>query len=134
MELLEWKDAYSVGIPEFDQEHLHIVLILNKLFQAISKKRLAAAVGPLIEELVSYTQKHFHHEEEEMERLGYPDRERHAAEHHALEQKVLEFQAQYRAGKLEKPQTLIPFLKSWLTGHIMGSDSRYAASIREHPP
>jgi hypothetical protein len=31
MELIEWKEEYSVGVPELDEQHKGLVMLINRL-------------------------------------------------------------------------------------------------------
>ena len=50
----------------------------------------------------------------------------HRAEHEKLTKQVVDFQRDFRAGKIALSISLMNFLKTWLTEHIMGADKKYS--------
>jgi hemerythrin len=61
----------------------------------------------------------------------YPDTVAHVAEHRALTQQVLAFQADFDRGKALMTIQVLNFLKDWLGHHIAESDHQYAPFFQE---
>jgi hemerythrin len=119
---LEWSDALSVGVEEIDEDHKKLVGMLNDLDAAVTAGHGTEVVGDILENLFSYTAWHFRHEERLMQTYGDPKFLDHKAEHEHLIASTEQFQAQYADGKLDVAADLLPFLKQWLTTHILGTD------------
>ena len=62
-----------------------------------------------------------------MEEMGYPHLEQHRETHAQLLREVNGLQDEARAGDRSVMNRLLIFLQSWLVGHIMGIDKKYAA-------
>ncbi|MCL6546406.1 MAG: hemerythrin domain-containing protein [Bryobacteraceae bacterium] len=70
MAFLDWQEAYSVKVPELDQQHQRLVGMLNRLHDALRAGGDPAVAQKVVEELVLYTQHHFAAEERLMETSG----------------------------------------------------------------
>lgn len=123
MPLMDWDDRLSVGVKQIDDEHKHLIKLVNELHDAIRANQGKEVLGRVLDGLIAYTGSHFGHEESEMKRTNYPQASSHAAEHAALVKKVLAIQAQYRAGKVAVlGMETLAFLRDWLVRHIKGTD------------
>ena len=85
-------------------------------------------------ELVSYTQTHFAAEERFMLSHRFGGFLSHKAEHERLTKQVVDFQREFRAGKIALSISLMDFLKSWLAEHIMGTDKKYSVCASPQMP
>jgi hemerythrin len=125
MPLLTWKDSYSVNAPAMDAQHKHLIELLNKLHDGMSRGAAKDTLGSVLDELIHYTQAHFAAEERAMQTAAYPKLVEHKAEHKALTDKVIKFRDDFAAGRTAMSVHVLGFLKDWLTHHIMGTDKQY---------
>jgi hemerythrin len=129
--MFEWKDIYSTGIHSVDAQHRNLFAVAEDLYTAMSGGQGRAAVGKILDRLVQYTASHFAHEERLMRLHDYPDLAAHKTEHDKLTGQVLQFQEDFRAGKVAMTVQLLQFLRDWLQNHIKGSDLKYAPFLKE---
>ncbi len=122
MQLFEWKDSYSVGVLMVDQQHRHLVSMLNQLHAVMRNGSREAEVQQILADLISYTRFHFSSEEKLMAECGYPDMLEHVRKHRAMEKRVGEFVAELSSNSVTTPPRLLAFLKDWLRHHIMETD------------
>jgi hemerythrin len=127
--MFEWNHSYSIGIASIDAQHRTLFDLSAKLHQAMSAGQGKAAVGPILERLVQYTQAHFAHEERLMRLHDYPDLPAHKAQHDALTKQVADFNAKFKSGQAAITVQLLQFLKNWLVDHIRGCDMKYAPHL-----
>lgn len=127
MAFFDWKDSYSVGVAEMDQQHKKLIDLINKLYEAMKVGKGAAEVGMVIVEMVDYTKFHFGAEEKLMTTHGYPGLLNQKSEHKAFTDKAIEFQSQINSGQKAITIEVMNFLKEWLTKHILGNDQKYTA-------
>lgn len=122
----EWDPArLGLQIREMDDEHKVLIDSMNKLHAARERR---AAVGEqlrILDELVTFTRKHFADEEAYMERIGFPGLRTHRGVHAQLLNKLAQFQSVGRE-KHALPEELFAFFKMWLSAHIRGIDVKYA--------
>lgn len=72
MAFFDWKDSYSVGVKEMDNQHKVLVDLINQLHTAMTAGKGSSVAGPIISEMVRYTKFHFDAEEKLMTTHGYP--------------------------------------------------------------
>lgn len=125
MALLTWNEGLSVKVGQFDREHKELVNLINKLHDAMKAGQGKNAIGETLNGLIKYTREHFAAEERLMKLHGYPIYEKHKQEHNHLTMTVLDLQKGYLEGSVPLSQTVMTFLKDWLTGHIQGMDKEY---------
>jgi hemerythrin len=128
--MFEWKAEYSVGIASIDGQHQNLFALARELYSAMSSGHGKSAVRPILDRLVQYTKVHFGHEERLMVQHNYPDLAEHKKQHDALTKRVVEFQADYEAGKVAMTIQLLQFLKTWLEHHIRESDGAYSPYMK----
>lgn len=126
MAFIDWKPSYLVHVDEIDRQHQRLVQLINSLHDAMKIGAPKQALERIVSDLVTYTRFHFGNEERLMRLHGYPDIADHIQEHSQLTATVARFEEDLRAGKVAISISLMQFLKSWLTGHILGSDMKYA--------
>jgi hemerythrin len=135
--LLGWQPEYSVGIDAIDRQHQALVALIRQLQEAMEEGRGRAFQHTLIERLVTYTIGHFRFEEDLMREHGYGSLAEHAALHRVLTSQVRQIQQKIHEGGAVSNASLMLFLRSWLTDHIMEHDQKYArallASTRRNP-
>jgi len=132
MNLIEWSDALSVGFIEIDKDHQKLVEIVNELNNAIFQQKNRDELEETLEELIEYTSWHFRHEERLMQQHGYEDMEKHQQIHKDLATKAVEIQAKYEDGDDSVMNVLMPFLKDWLTEHILVTDKALGTFLAEN--
>jgi hemerythrin len=123
MAFIDWSDGLSVGYEEVDGDHKKLVGMVNNIHDALDQGYDEDTLTEALEELISYTSWHFRHEERLMQDCTYPGLFDHKKEHESLEKQATELYEKFIGGDESVPATLMPFLKDWLTKHILGTDT-----------
>jgi len=123
--LIQWTEAMSVGVAELDQQHQGLVALLNQFHEQMMAGRGRAALAPVLDELLRYTEVHFAAEERLFLELGYPHALSHHVQHVALTAKVHALRDEAAAGRRFVSLETLNFLRDWLTEHIMNADMAY---------
>ena len=123
--VIEWRDGFKVNIPQVDQEHRHLFVLV--------KARDLGSVNKTLEELLDYVVVHFSNEQALMEKNGYPAFEEHLKLHEAFGAQVADFLASGEDWTEDRIQELRRFLNKWLIGHIMTHDLRFGKWLEAHP-
>jgi len=131
MDYMTWTTDLSVGVTQFDDEHKELINIINMLNTAIISDDPKSHLEKILSNLAKYTRIHFSHEEELMEKHGYPDYQAHRQEHDALTSQVTDYISRLTEGKTSFSLDLMSFLRDWLVNHINGSDKKYSAFFKE---
>ncbi len=128
--MFDWHESYMTGVGSIDAQHQILFQTGNRLREAMLSGNGKAAVGPILERLLRYTESHFAHEERLMMLYHYPDYTHHKAQHEALTRQVREFREKYKMGNATITVQLLQFLKNWLVDHIKGSDLKYVSFLQ----
>ncbi len=132
MEAFHWDSIYLTDIELVDQQHHHLVDVLNSYSDMLTKDSLDLdKVEEVFGELAAYAIYHFETEEELMHE--YQVDSRHVAQHKKEHQDFLkEVTSMHTSLDLDNPessQVLIKFLTYWLIYHILGSDQNMGKQI-----
>jgi hemerythrin-like metal-binding protein len=124
---MEWKQEYSVQIPEIDKEHQIMLDYMNAIERTIARNEPSSAVESAIGRLASFAVAHFTFEETLMRIQEYPGIDDHIESHRKFVAELQEIQTQ--AGEGTPPGDVIQVLKTWLERHFLTDDQIYAASL-----
>jgi hemerythrin len=129
--LLPWDESLDTGIDPVDQEHRHLVHILNRLHQERVRGSDELRLGAICEELADYAREHFAHEDGLMDAWSLDAA--HVSAHRRAHRQFIERIGQARA-LIETDASavideLLAFLVKWLVHHIRGVDARMSAGI-----
>ncbi|QPJ62591.1 MAG: bacteriohemerythrin [Candidatus Nitronauta litoralis] len=129
MTLMDWNDALSVNIQEIDNHHKRLINLINDVYRGIMLGHTEGSIHQTLDELVSFTQKHFAYEERLFGDHSYPDRDAHKAKHEELLSQVGDLANRYKSGEAGVGTRMMTFLKDWLVQHIMGTDQQYTSFL-----
>jgi hemerythrin len=132
MSLVEWKNDYSVGVVEIDNQHQKIVVLINRLFDAMKQGKANNVLGPIINDLVIYAQTHFKTEEKYFAAFKYQNEAEHQAIHQSFVKEITKFKSDFESGKITLSIGVLNFLKDWLDKHILGEDMKYVDCFKQN--
>ena len=124
MELIQWQEEYSVGVPEFDEQHKGLVMLINRLTEAGHRpERITSA----LDALDRYAKEHFRAEEALMTSRSYENFDEHRKQHHAFEEWLQAVKVVYNFSSSPDyfADTVNTFLRNWLINHILKTDMAY---------
>lgn len=128
---LEWSPALSVRVQALDDQHKQLFALLDALQRATTEAREVALRQEIVGDLIDYTKIHFAFEETLLSRHGYPDLDAHRDAHAKLAAQVEAYAAAANGGAGPLGTELYFFLRTWLNGHILGSDRRYGPFLNQ---
>jgi hemerythrin-like metal-binding protein len=128
-DIVPWRAAYSVGIPQIDDQHKGLVRLINNLQHAMMAGTGKSALSSIINDLIRYTEIHFEFEEAMLQQHDYSDLAAHQREHQELTRQVCELRSKLQSGELVITMEVLRFLKNWLTHHILDRDQDYAREL-----
>jgi hemerythrin len=128
--LVEWNDAFSVGVHKIDEEHKKFFSLTNRLFDNMRGAQDQEVVGSVLKELQQYVVYHFRTEESLLKMYNYPDINKHKQEHEDAVQKVNKFALEYERGQPTVDIELLKFLSDWLQNHILQADRNYIPYVK----
>jgi len=123
---IEWKDEYRTGVAVLDEQHRHLVEIINKFHDALQRGRGSRQMNEILRDLIGYTQEHFETEERLLAEAGYEQLKLHQSQHRQLLQKVERFQFEFNGSGRRITNEMQEFLSYWLVTHILRDDKAYS--------
>ena len=132
---IAWRDAMSVGDPVIDEDHRHLVDLINNFETAVSGAINHKRIARVLLGLVEYTGEHFAREEDLQLKVRYPFHDSHRRAHRDVLKKLSDIVAVYTktpdGPERDRMVTdLGTFLKEWLVDHIIQSDLRMKPYIQ----
>ncbi len=123
--LINWTDQYSVKVAKFDDQHKHLVQLINMMHDAMKSGKGKEVLKPTLEKLVKYTVEHFADEEREMKKSGYSGYLTHKYEHDKLTVTAKDLYNKVSKGETVLTMEVLQFLQDWLVNHIVKVDKQY---------
>ena len=130
--LYQWDSGLETGYEKIDSQHMQLIIMVNKLIEASSSGKDAAAVTEALNFLIHYAINHFADEEQLQIDFKYPDYADHKRKHDDFKMVVagLIQQVKNEGPTEELIESVCNTIGSWLLEHIMGDDFRMAKYIK----
>ena len=128
MTLLEWRDAFRIGIAEVDHEHQQLIALINAIHDAASSGGPAAVVQ-FLGELHARISAHFALEEKVMRGRGYGGYAAHKHEHEQLLGEIRDIMDQYELEHRFDARSLGASLERWFSAHFRTRDAELHRSL-----
>jgi hemerythrin len=123
-----WKEFYSVGNQELDQQHKALLKMINDLFTAAGGNAGRQVIEDVLDRLCQYTRTHFQREESLMWQARFPEYAAHKAVHDLMRAETDRLR---QAWTDTTGAELLTFLKEWWLNHICAEDKRYAPFLTQ---
>jgi len=120
-----WKDSFNLGVERIDGQHQCLFEVMNRLYVSLASGDPEPIVINALNDLRFYASQHFGEEEAILARAGYPEMEKHRAQHGY-------FSAQLESFDVRRPKAseALSFLKDWFLQHILGTDRKTEEWLR----
>lgn len=130
----QWSQAFETGFEQVDGQHRVLIDMINAAMPVIAKHDSVTIpeAARMLAELETYARQHFDDEERLMASHGLAQAfvAEHLAQHREFEREVAALRMAAASDRVDAIR-LLQFLISWLTNHIVGTDKRMAAQIRD---
>ncbi len=129
MALIEWREDFSVGVPEVDHEHRELIELINQAHaeraggasgEALSHDSAAEFLGEIHARIAG----HFALEERVMRAARYDHLGRHKAAHEILLDDIREFMDACETGQALDAAAFGDRLADWFGEHFRTEDAR----------
>ncbi|KLU65558.1 MULTISPECIES: hemerythrin family protein [Desulfosporosinus] len=124
--MLEWKEEYSIGVEQIDEQHRHLFEIGNKIYDLLENYLYVDKydrIVSIIQELKDYTKYHFQAEEDYMIELKYPRYFSQKVEHDDFIQKIEGVDLESLDRDQDKHiREILTFVFDWVLEHILKKD------------
>lgn len=125
MEVINWKNEFSVGIQEMDDQHKKLLSMINRLIAEQKTLTDPKTIADLLTEMTDYAQVHFRAEEYLMAEYGYDQKAKQEIQHQAFIDKTISFYSASDIGPNILSAALLDYLGTWLVTHILHEDMKY---------
>ena len=129
--IVAWDDKFATGIELIDTQHMELVELTNKLYQACLSGDEGAVFKEAMSRMVNYVRFHFGAEQQLLERIRYPAYADHKKEHEKLIKQILDAVKASGQGKNFVANNFVRTLKDWIFSHIMITDRMYANYVAD---
>lgn len=126
---MQWKDEYSIGIEEIDNQHKTLLGHFSTVSEAISTRKSWAETHFEIIALKEFAHFHFRFEDMLMRLFDCPQREQHVELHDRFLREIADFE--HSSLQKNSEQEVVQFFSDWLIHHIQGDDRDYARRIAD---
>jgi hemerythrin-like metal-binding protein len=130
MPIMSWDASLDVGVEPMNHDHKEILAAMNAVYDASAQGQAGEAVNSLVAKLGQVCVRHFTDEERYMGSIGYPGLDRHKQHHAQLLTQFQDHAREIRQAGGRPTDEFFYFLKFWLTSHIRGIDTKYAAHAK----
>jgi hemerythrin-like metal-binding protein len=128
-----WRDAFSIGYKQIDNDHRHLIDLINDVETALTGEHTLSRLYNAIDDLTAYTRRHFSFEERLMIEASYAHYDLHKVAHLELieplkqaAQPILDLKEGDAHTTLAVPEeardVLVGLLRHWLVDHIIKED------------
>ena len=129
MTLIEWKDQYSLGVPEVDHEHRELVDLINALYGSVTDADADTTVADFLGELYARIGAHFALEEKIMRDSEYDEYGEHKVDHERLLDDIRDLMDDYEDGDDVDVEAFGKRLDDWFGTHFRTRDARLHKKI-----
>lgn len=126
--MFQFTDDCKIGIEPIDGEHENLFELLNRAYILVNTDYHSdyyQKLKDILDELDSYAEQHFEHEEAYMLQIRDPELIRQRTQHAFFRNKILEYKFINIDDEEDQQRTLsdlVCFLAKWLYRHILSSD------------
>ncbi|MEI6733405.1 MAG: bacteriohemerythrin [Comamonadaceae bacterium] len=119
---LQWREQLGVGNDLIDNDHKHLIAIINQAEDTLQTKNMSS-LKIVLNSLADYSKFHFAREELVAAAAGFPQVTQLHESHEALMKKLNEVSQELETELSEVPaQHLVQFLRDWLINHVIKED------------
>jgi len=125
IQLLEWKDEYSLGIAEVDFEHRELIRLINDMLVQLDESSPGADTLYFLGEIHARISSHFALEEKIMRELRYKHYAEHKADHDRLLNEIRDIMDECEDSAAFNREKFIGRLNHWFTDHFRTKDAQF---------
>ncbi|MBL6958226.1 MAG: bacteriohemerythrin [Rhodospirillales bacterium] len=130
--LIEWSDAFLIGIEELDYEHRSLIDDINELHRELTEHDDKDKIENTLGDILVRMQTHFALEEHVMQANKFPGYNEHKTQHNKLLDEYTGFLVQCKtAPDTGDCQAVKGMLNMWIVEHILTSDKQMSAMVKD---
>ena len=126
VEPLQWISAHALGVPLIDEQHAHLIALVNDLLRTLCSGETQGQIRARLEVIIRYAKLHFATEEQIMRDEQIEDYAQHREEHQRL---LEEIESLDLPGDNDNVRQIVRYLREWVLRHMHGYDQRLATAL-----
>jgi hemerythrin len=124
MSFLEWKKEFSVGVQSMDDEHQHMIELINGVYAELREHRDADSIERFLGDVHSAIASHFALEERIMRESHYAEYDAHKDDHEDLLDQIRDMMDAVGGDSDAGLKVLEECLSDWFGRHFATFDAR----------
>lgn len=124
MNLLKWKQEYSVGIQSMDDEHRKMIDLINVVYAKLESKSDADQIEQCLGDIFNTISMHFALEERLMRSHNYAEFDAHKEDHEELLDQIRDLMDEFVNDPDAGAVALEQQLSAWFEDHFATFDAR----------
>ena len=133
MSLIEWKEAFSVGVTSVDLEHRELINLINDLHGLMGKGASQEQVTAALGEIYAQISAHFALEEKFMRDTGYSAYPDHKNDHESLLDELRDIMDRVEDDGRYDEARLSGELERWFSEHFRTHDAKLHRHAKPRP-
>ena len=129
--MIEFDDNLLTHVEEMDKQHVRLVELLNNVYELLKEGKREEAFEFFERELLSYVEYHLSEEEKFMEKIGYPELDKHRKVHDMFRREVYNLASYMEEGDPKAFREALSYALGWLYNHIAKTDKKYGIYAKE---
>ncbi len=129
---IKWEEALSVKDDMIDIQHMILLNIINRFYNALMTKKLNHNMAyKLFTESLDYFKMHFNYEENFLKNIGFPDFTSHKNSHEKIMEYLKKLKDRIEKEKIEISEAFFHFLRDYYKEHITKEDKKFAEFLKK---
>lgn len=124
MNLIKWREEYSVCIPQMDKQHQKLLKLLNQLLSSLRNDSVQTTASEICSKLRQYAKEHFAEEEAFLLENNFTELQLQKQEHKYFITQIDKLASDI-ATKKNTFKEMNHFLRHWFKNHILNEDMKY---------
>ncbi len=131
MTYFRWTKELDVRVDKMNEQHKILIDLMEELFQLTMQKESKQKTLQKLNQLASFTRKHFREEELYMDAINFKGRDTHKIIHQQLLTELDGHVESFKNHHQLLSNDFFYFLRHWLTAHIKHIDIKYGIASEQ---
>lgn len=132
MSFLKWKAEYSVGVQSMDDEHRHMIELINDVYEELRGHPDADSIEQFLGDVYHAIAAHFALEERLMRESAYAEYAAHKEDHEELLDQIRDMMDAVSSNGEQGLAMLEQRLSAWFGNHFATFDARLHHQLEVH--
>jgi hemerythrin len=132
MSFLKWKAEYSVGVQSMDDEHRHMIELINDVYEELKGHPDADSIEQFLGDVYHAIAAHFALEERLMREAAYAEYATHKEDHEELLDQIRDMMDAVSSNGEQGLAMLEQRLSAWFGNHFATFDARLHHQLEAH--